>query len=83
MEPLNQSLKKGFEQKYAGAKATVSNAGTAAALEAVAAGKSDLAAIGRPLTDAEKPKAWSLYPWAGTRSRSSWARKMPTKGFDD
>jgi phosphate transport system substrate-binding protein len=62
LEPLNQSLKKGFEQKYAGAKATVSNAGTAAALEAVAAGKSDLAAIGRPLTDAEKAKGLVAVP---------------------
>ncbi len=62
LAPLNQSVKKGFEQQYAGAKATVSNLGTAAALDAVAAGQSDIAAIGRPLTDAEKAKGLVAVP---------------------
>jgi phosphate transport system substrate-binding protein len=62
LEPLNQSLKKGFEQKYAGAKATVSNLATPAALEEVVAGKADIAAIGRPLTDAEKAKGLVAVP---------------------
>jgi phosphate transport system substrate-binding protein len=60
--PLNQSLKKGFEQQYAGAKATVSNLSTAAALDAVVAGNADIAAIGRPLTDAEKAKGLVAVP---------------------
>ncbi len=62
LSPLNQSLQKGFEQQYAGAKATVSNQGTPAALESVAAGKADIAAIGRPLTDAEKAKGLVAVP---------------------
>jgi phosphate transport system substrate-binding protein len=60
--PLNQSVKQGFEQQYAGAKATVSNLATPAALEAVVAGKADIAAIGRPLTDAEKAKGLIAVP---------------------
>jgi phosphate transport system substrate-binding protein len=62
LAPLNQSVKKGFEQQYAGAKATVSNLGTTAALDAVAAGQSDIAAIGRPLSDAEKAKGLVAVP---------------------
>jgi phosphate transport system substrate-binding protein len=61
IESLNQSLKQGFEKKT-GAKASLTNAGTAAALEAVAAGKADIAAIGRPLTDAEKAKGLVAVP---------------------
>ncbi len=62
LAPLNQSLKKGFEQQYAGAKATISNLGTPAALEDVVAGKADIAAIGRPLTDAEKAQGLVAVP---------------------
>jgi phosphate transport system substrate-binding protein len=62
LAPLNQSVKQGFEQQYAGAKATVSNLATPAALEAVVAGKADIAAIGRPLTDAEKAKGLIAVP---------------------
>jgi phosphate transport system substrate-binding protein len=62
LAPLNQSVKQGFEQQYAGAKATVSNLATPAALEAVVAGKADIAAIGRPLTDAEKAKGLVAVP---------------------
>jgi phosphate transport system substrate-binding protein len=61
IEPLNQSLKQGFEKKT-GAKASLTNAGTTAALAAVAAGKADIAAIGRPLTDAEKAKGLVSVP---------------------
>jgi phosphate transport system substrate-binding protein len=62
LAPVNQSLKQGFEQKYAGAKATVSNLGTTAAIAEVAAGSADIAAIGRPLTDAEKAKGLVAVP---------------------
>ncbi|MFM2430325.1 MAG: hypothetical protein RLZZ511_1538 [Cyanobacteriota bacterium] len=61
---LNQALKSGFEQKYANGKVSISNAGTTASIEAVAAGKADIAAIGRPLTDAEQAKGLVAVPVA-------------------
>jgi phosphate transport system substrate-binding protein len=61
---LNQALKSGFEQKYANGKVSISNAGTTASIDAVAAGKADIAAIGRPLTDAEKAKGLVAVPVA-------------------
>lgn len=62
LNPLNLSLKKGFEKQYSGAKANVSNAPTPAALAAVAAGQADLAAIGRPLTEAEQQQGLVAVP---------------------
>jgi ABC-type phosphate transport system substrate-binding protein len=56
MKAINQSLKKGYEQKYSGATVDFAYSGTPAALQALLDGKVDLAAIGRPLTDAEKAK---------------------------
>lgn len=50
----NQALKQRFEQKYAGTAVTLTNSTTPAALAALKDGKLDLAAIGRPLTKAEK-----------------------------
>ncbi len=60
--PLNQSLKQGFEKQYAGAKVSVTNSNTKFALDAVVAGKADMAAIGRPLTDAEKAQGLVAIP---------------------
>jgi phosphate transport system substrate-binding protein len=62
LNPLNQSLKQAFERQYPGTKVTVTNAGTTAALTDVAAGKADLAAIGRPLSNAEKAKGLVAVP---------------------
>jgi ABC-type phosphate transport system substrate-binding protein len=62
IEPLNQSLKQGFEKQYAGAQVAITNSSTKAALEAVIAGKADMAAIGRPLTDAEKAQGLVAIP---------------------
>ncbi len=62
LSPLNQSLKQAFEQQYSGAQVTVAAAGTTAALADVASGKADLAAIGRPLNDAEKAQGLVAVP---------------------
>ncbi|MBD2447025.1 DUF4912 domain-containing protein [Nostoc sp. FACHB-152] len=51
---INQNLKQGFEQQFAGTKVEVANNGTDAALKAVLEGKVDVAAIGRGLTPEEK-----------------------------
>jgi phosphate transport system substrate-binding protein len=51
---INQNLKQGFEQQFAGTKVEVANNGTDAALKAVLEGKVDIAAIGRGLTPEEK-----------------------------
>ncbi|QLE57808.1 DUF4912 domain-containing protein [Nostoc sp. TCL26-01] len=51
---VNQSLKQGFEEQFAGTKVEVANSGTEAALKALLAGKIDVAAIGRGLTPEEK-----------------------------
>jgi ABC-type phosphate transport system substrate-binding protein len=56
MKAINESLKKGYEQKYSGATVDFAYSGTPAALQALLDGKVDLAAIGRPLTEAEKAK---------------------------
>jgi phosphate transport system substrate-binding protein len=60
--PLNQSLKQGFEKQYAGAKVNIANSSTKVALESVVTGKADMAAIGRPLTEAEKAQGLFAVP---------------------
>lgn len=54
MASVNQSLKQQFEGQYAGTSVADAYNGTTAALQSLAAGEIDLAAIGRPLTAAEK-----------------------------
>jgi phosphate transport system substrate-binding protein len=54
MTALSQSLKSGFEKKFSGTEVKVDQGDTEAALKAVLDGSADLAAIGRPLTQAEK-----------------------------
>jgi phosphate transport system substrate-binding protein len=54
MAAINQLLKQDFEGKYSGTEVRVNYAGNEAALQALQEGKIDLAAIGRPLTEAEK-----------------------------
>lgn len=54
MAMANDELKKRFEEKFPGSVISLSSNGTDAALQAVQKGEIDLAAIGRPLTDAEK-----------------------------
>ncbi len=54
MLSMNDALKKQFTAKYSGGSVDVTQASAKKALEEVLAGKSDLAAIGRPLTPEEK-----------------------------
>ncbi|MEO0408561.1 MAG: DUF4912 domain-containing protein, partial [Cyanobacteria bacterium P01_A01_bin.135] len=54
MRRINELLQQGFEEDYAGTDVQTAYSGTEAALEALAAGDIDLAAIGRPLTEEEK-----------------------------
>jgi phosphate transport system substrate-binding protein len=53
MARINESLKQSFEQKFSGAKVELATNGTDAAIKSVVDGKTDLAAIGRGLTQAE------------------------------
>ena len=62
MASVNQSLKRRFEQQYPGTEVNVKNGGTSAGLQALLDGKADLAAIGRPLTDAEKAQGLVSVP---------------------
>ena len=64
LESINQVLKPRFEQQYAGTQVQTSYSGTSAALKSVLDGKIDLAAIGRPLTDAEKAQGLTAVPIA-------------------
>jgi ABC-type phosphate transport system substrate-binding protein len=57
MTAVNQELKAGFEATTPGAAVTLGSSGTAVALQALLAGQLDLAAIGRPLTVAEKAQS--------------------------
>ncbi|NJK37782.1 MAG: DUF4912 domain-containing protein [Oscillatoriales cyanobacterium RM2_1_1] len=54
MEKINEALKQKFESQNSGAQVNLSNTGTDEALQALKNDQVDLAAIGRPLTDAEK-----------------------------
>lgn len=62
MTLINEALKQRFEQKFAGTTVKLSNAGTTSALESLVNGDIDLAAIGRPLTTAEKAEGLVAVP---------------------
>jgi ABC-type phosphate transport system substrate-binding protein len=54
MAVINATLKQRFEQQYAGTTVELASNGTDAALKSLLAGEVDLAAVGRPLSEAEK-----------------------------
>lgn len=54
MAAVNSALKQRFEQQYPGTQVITNPTGTSAALKALLEDKVDLAAIARPLTDAER-----------------------------
>jgi phosphate transport system substrate-binding protein len=54
MAMLNESMKKSFEQKFAGTSVNLATNGTDRALDGLLKGDLDVVAIGRPLTSAEK-----------------------------
>ncbi len=59
MKVLDTALKQRFEKQYPGSQIAVTTTGTPAALQAVLNNQADLAAIARPLTDAEKAQGLS------------------------
>lgn len=66
LSAINQAFKQQFESRYAGTQVNLSADGAEDALQAVDAGRVDLAAIARPLTDAEKARGLVAVP-AGRR----------------
>jgi phosphate transport system substrate-binding protein len=64
MAAITQTLKQGFEQQYPGAKVNPAIAPTNDALQALKAGKIDVAASGRPLTKDEKAAGLVAVPVA-------------------
>ncbi|MGC8711340.1 MAG: substrate-binding domain-containing protein, partial [Leptodesmis sp.] len=62
MQKISEALKQSFETQYPGTSVTVTPASSDEAVAAVAAGKADLAAIGRPLTEAEKAQGLVAVP---------------------
>lgn len=62
MATLNQALKQQFERQFSGTNVTVNYNGSAAALQALRERRIDLAAIGRPLTLAERQEGFQGVP---------------------
>ena len=62
MTIANNALKQKFEGQYAGSTVDVKYTGTDEGIQALLAGKADLAAIGRSLTDAEKAQGLVAIP---------------------
>jgi ABC-type phosphate transport system substrate-binding protein len=62
MATLNEALRQRFEKQFPGTNVSVNYTGTDAALKALAQGTIDLAAIGRPLTAAEKAQGLVAVP---------------------
>ena len=62
MRRINQVLQQRFENAYSGTEVQAAYSGTEAALAALTAGDIDLAAIGRPLTEAEKAQGLTEVP---------------------
>jgi ABC-type phosphate transport system substrate-binding protein len=58
MTVLNETLKQRFEDAYSGTDVELASQGTDVALQALQEGDIDLAAVGRPLTDAEKAQGF-------------------------
>jgi ABC-type phosphate transport system substrate-binding protein len=64
MAPINQSLKQIFEEQYPNAKIAIQSGDTVANINAVLAGKIDLASISRPLTSDEQSQGLVQVPVA-------------------
>jgi len=62
MAAINESLKQRFEKQFSGTKVELTTNGSDAALQSLLDGKIDLAAIGRPLTEAEKAQGLTPVP---------------------
>lgn len=64
MVQINQAIKKGFEAQFAGTAIATNGQGTGVGLKLLQEGAIDIAAISRPLTDAEKAQGLNAVPIA-------------------
>jgi ABC-type phosphate transport system substrate-binding protein len=62
MTIANQALKQQFESQYQGTTVDVNYTGADESIQSLLAGRADVAAIGRPLTDAEKAQGLNAVP---------------------
>jgi WD40 repeat protein/ABC-type phosphate transport system substrate-binding protein/Flp pilus assembly protein TadD len=86
MAIINRSLEAGFEQQYPGTDVVISTNGDEAALQALRAGSIDLAALGRPLTDAELAENLTEVPISREKIAIIVGRDNPFQGdltFED
>jgi phosphate transport system substrate-binding protein len=77
---LNQALKAQFEQRFRQNQVQLDDSGSTAALEALAAGRVDLAAIGRPLTAAEQAQGLVAVPIGSQKVAVIVSRTNPFSG---
>jgi ABC-type phosphate transport system substrate-binding protein/Tfp pilus assembly protein PilF len=80
MEVINQYLKQRYEKEFTGTQVELSVNGTRAALQAVLAGKIDLAAIGRSLTPAERAQGLVQVPVSREKIAIVVGAENPFKG---
>lgn len=80
MQKISEALKQSFEKQYPGTSVTVTPASSDEAVAAVAAGKADLAAIGRPLTEAEKAQGLVAVPVSRNKIAMIVGPDSPFKG---
>jgi len=80
MSVINQLLKEQYQEQFPGTQVEVDAHGTDAALEALLKDEIDLAAIGRPLTAAEKAKGLIEIPLSQERIAVIIGRDNPFKG---
>ena len=64
MVQINQAIKKGFERQFSGTAISTNGRGTGVGLKLLQEGAIDIAAISRPLTDAEKAQGLNAVPIA-------------------
>jgi phosphate transport system substrate-binding protein len=80
MAKINEALEQQFEKRFSGTDVKVGYGGTNAALKALLDGKTELAAIGRPLTDAEKAKGLVAVPVTRNKIAMIVSKNSPFKG---
>ncbi len=62
MNAISEALRQGFEEEYPGSQVAITRKNTSAAIQDVLNDNADLAAISRPLTDAEKAQGLFAVP---------------------
>lgn len=80
MQNISEALKQSFEKQYPGTSVTVTPANSNVAVAAVAAEKASLAAIGRPLTTAEKNQGLVAVPVSRNKIAMIVGPESPFKG---